>query len=402
MTGGAAPKTDYGRLFDTVWRTVDENFYDPSFHGVDWTVVGARYRSRVAAVGDDREFNVLANAMLRELKVSHTNLWPPSSSSARQPALGANFELVDGAQTVTRVSLLSDAWRQGLRPGDVLESPLDALNGPLGSAADIQVRNCGGAGRRVSVRRELIPFPPEQPGWRWTTLSPRPGASIGYLRADRFDDGAADMADSAMADLKDTSGLIIDLRENSGGNASALRLASYFLPPGDAPAVALFARPYLKSLGRSPTAADVLSGPKVVGAYTDAAVFKAVSDHGGEAVFYTEGLGGKRYAQPVVVLIGPNTGSAAEGFAWAMRGGSKARFVGRPTAGALLSSETFPVGDGWKLTIPVQGLWGPQGQDYRDKAITPDIASRSTRKDLCRGGDPDLEKAIDLVGARRP
>jgi carboxyl-terminal processing protease len=166
--------------------------------------------------------------------------------------------------------------------------------------------------------------------------------------------------------------------------------------------VGLFAQPYLKKLGRPVTRADVVNGPKVIGAYADGAVFKAVSDNGGIAVFYTEDLGTKRYRAPAAILIGADTGSAAEGFAWTMRMFTKARLIGRPSAGALLSGETFDLPGGWKLTVPVQGLWGPDGQDYKDKAVPPHEVVALTRADLCSGRDRDLERAMEYVGATSP
>jgi carboxyl-terminal processing protease len=401
MTGAAAPPPDYLKIFDAVWRTTDENFYDPAFHGVDWSVARARYRPQVAAVHNDAAFEALIDRMLAELKVSHAYIVAPSQSSARQPGVGADFLTMDAAPVVREVAPLSDARRQGLRIGDRLIGPLAAVNGPKGTAATLQVEGCDGRGRTLSVRRESRSFPRTAPGWSWSSLSPAAGVSLGYLRTDRFDDGDAALADRAMAALKDTNGLIIDLRANSGGNTSALRLASYFTPAGEAPAIALFARPYLKALGREPNAGDVARGPKVVGVYTDEAVFKAVNDHQGQAVFYTEDLGARRYAKPVVVLIGEDTGSAGEGFAWAMRLAGSARFVGRRTAGALLSGESFDVSEGWRLTIPVQGLWGPQGQDFADKAISPDVPIRWTRAEVCQGRDPDLEAAIGMLSSGR-
>ena len=35
-------------VFDAVVKTVTEQFYDPAFHGVDWTAVQTRYRARLA------------------------------------------------------------------------------------------------------------------------------------------------------------------------------------------------------------------------------------------------------------------------------------------------------------------------------------------------------------------
>ncbi|MHB8284759.1 MAG: S41 family peptidase [Caulobacteraceae bacterium] len=396
---GSSPSqaTSYTAVFDKVWSVVDENFYDPTFHGVDWKAEGARYRAELTEVRDDRTFLILMNKMLRELKVSHVDLDPPDSSHAREVGIGISTTDINGTPTVTDIAPLSDGRRSGLMIGDRLEGGLKQVYGPAGSTAVLQVKGCHGESRTIKVERGARLQPHEHPGWRWSRMSFGPHRTIGYLRVDRFDDGAADLADQAMTQLRDTDALIIDVRNNSGGNVTALRLAGYFMPPGEAPAVALFARPYLKSLGRAPTAADVMSGPKIEGAYTDAAVFKAVADHQGQAVFYTEALDGKRYTRPTIVLIGEATGSAAEGFAWEMRLHSKAQFVGRKTAGALLSGEEFPVGEGWTLTIPVQGLWGPDGRDFADQAVSPDVAINWTRADLCDGRDPDVQRAIELL-----
>ena len=127
------------------------------------------------------------------------------------------------------------------------------------------------------------------------------------------------------------------------------------------------------------------------------AIMAAVSAHQGDAVFMTEDMGDKRYTKPVVVLMGEDTGSAGEGFAWVMRDFTKATLVGRKTAGVLLSGETFDLPDGWKVTVPVQGLWGPDGIDYRDRAVSPNVTIKWTSDDLCLGRDPDIGEAVRLL-----
>jgi carboxyl-terminal processing protease len=223
----------------------------------------------------------------------------------------------------------------------------------------------------------------------------RPDTSIGYLSIGRFDDGAAELADRAMSQLMETQALIIDLRSNSGGNASALRLASYF-GNGAEPAVILFARSYLEELGRPVREADVLAAPRIDAAYTDEAVFEAISANGGGAAFWTEDIP-RKYERPVYVLIGEETGSAAEGFAWYMRERTHATLIGRVTAGALLSSETFEIGEGWSVVVPVHGLWGTDGTDYGDRAVPPDKKVAWTRDDFCGGRDPDVETTLSLA-----
>ncbi|MGH8189593.1 MAG: S41 family peptidase [Steroidobacteraceae bacterium] len=191
--------------------------------------------------------------------------------------------------------------------------------------------------------------------------------------------------------------IIIDVRDNSGGNVSALRLASYF-GAGAEPSVTLLSRPYLQTLGRPLSKKDLLEAPRISGVYTTAGVFAAMEQHGGRAAFWSEAVE-RPFRAPVFVLIGPETGSAAEGFAWQMRLYTRARLIGQRTAGALLSSESFDLGDGWSVTIPVHGLWGPDGEDYGDRAVEPHEQVAPTRADLCAGRDPVLEVALRQANA---
>lgn len=390
---GALAQSDYPALLDKVWSTVDNNFYDPTFNGSDWKAVGIRYRARVASVKTDEDFKALASAMLNEIGTSHLYIVAPSRSAASGVGIGVGYRELDGSVLVSQVTPLSEA---GVRVGDRLLSSRESLIGEVGTRAQGRFEDCGGKVRDVSARRIAAFWPPEHPAFQWWSAKVSQIQTIGYIRIDRFDDGAAALADRAMAELKDTAGLVIDVRENSGGNASALRLASYFAA-GETPAFALFARPYLQALGHKVTRADVAGAAKITGAYTDEAIFAAVSSNKGAATFWSEDLSDRRYLKPVVVLIGEDTGSAAEGFGWMMRGLPQVKFVGRRTAGALLSADRFPLPGGWVLTVPVQGVWGADGSDYRDRAVAPDVAVPWTRADMCSGRDPDVLAALALL-----
>jgi carboxyl-terminal processing protease len=154
-----------------------------------------------------------------------------------------------GLRLVTSVAAASHAQDRGLRP-ETRCCRRTRGSGPLGSTAQLKVSDCEGRERTLAVRRERAFWPLPRPSFQWSTVTTGPGKKIGYLRADRFDDGADALADQAMADLADTSALVIDVRNNSGGNMSAMRLASYF-SEGERPSVALLARPYLRrSAGR--------------------------------------------------------------------------------------------------------------------------------------------------------
>ncbi len=386
-------------VFDAVVKTVSEQFYDPAFHGVNWPDVHARYRVRPGGVTSDVELQRLIEQMLGELRSSHLYVYRtvPGSSGV---GFAARIEPVDGVDTVLELAPLSDARAKGLKPGDRLVDGVSALNGPAGTVADVKVQRCDGSTTQLKIRRERWQFPLEHPGWRWSRIRIAADKVIGYIRIDRFDDGAAELADEAMAELGRTQGLVIDIRANSGGNISALRLASYFVERGD-PSFALLSRPYLQKLGRAVTAADIAAAPKVIGRYRGGDVAEALSKGGGAATFHLENLGDKRYRAPVVVLLGPGTASAAEGFAWGMKTWSNARLIGAPTAGAILSGEDFDIAPGWSLTVPVAGHWSADAEDLNDKAVTPHEVVPETRADLCVGRDAGAELAVAILAGVR-
>lgn len=59
-------------IFDTVWQTVNDQYFDPSFGGRDWQAIGDQYRHELTAVQDDDTFwRRVLNPMLWELGVSH-------------------------------------------------------------------------------------------------------------------------------------------------------------------------------------------------------------------------------------------------------------------------------------------------------------------------------------------
>jgi carboxyl-terminal processing protease len=110
-----------------------------------------------------------------------------------------------------------------------------------------------------------------------------------------------------------------------------------------------------------------------------------------------EDLGERRYRGPVVVLIGAGTGSAAEGFALAMQRMTRARLIGEPTAGYILSGEEVEIAPGWSLTVPTAGIWSADGEDTGDKPVAPHERIPERRADLCAGRDRAAERAVAIL-----
>jgi carboxyl-terminal processing protease len=60
-------------VFDSVWDTINRQFYDPQLNGVDWPNARARYRQQAESARTDGELVTLVRSMLGELHSSHLN-----------------------------------------------------------------------------------------------------------------------------------------------------------------------------------------------------------------------------------------------------------------------------------------------------------------------------------------
>ena len=67
-----SPMSDGISIFEDVWQTVRDRFYDPHFNGLDWSAVSERYRAAAAQAISDERLAVVINNMLSELHASHT------------------------------------------------------------------------------------------------------------------------------------------------------------------------------------------------------------------------------------------------------------------------------------------------------------------------------------------
>lgn len=85
-------------LFDAVWETINDNFYDPEFNGVDWVAAGEKYRPQVTQAESPAAAVALINQMLAELQTSHTHLYTTDEPAYYQ-LLGIFYPRLSGLRT---------------------------------------------------------------------------------------------------------------------------------------------------------------------------------------------------------------------------------------------------------------------------------------------------------------
>lgn len=209
-----------------------------------------------------------------------------------------------------------------------------------------------------AARMSLIPD--------WSASAPAGQAldgGVGYLAVPSFS-GSPEQSQRFVAELHArisdqeaaaSCGWIIDLRSNEGGQGVPMVMGvSPFLPPG--PVVTT----------RNVAGDELISEMTADGAVAnDGQVAEWQHD---VALPPDPALS----VQPVAVLIGPLTASAAEATAIAFIGRDNTAFFGEPSAALATSPEWFPLLDGSLLMVTSGWLSGPHGAIYPD-GIAPDV-----------------------------
>src|ERR1044071_4444465 len=70
-------------VFDEVWETIKEKYYDAAFNGVDWRAVRDKYRPQIEHVANDDDFYDLLKRMVGELHDAHTRFSTPEQRRER-------------------------------------------------------------------------------------------------------------------------------------------------------------------------------------------------------------------------------------------------------------------------------------------------------------------------------
>jgi C-terminal peptidase prc len=395
----ALTETREGRLnvFDDVWQTISERYYDPSFHGVDWRREREEFRPLAASAQSSAEFYTILRRMVGSLRDAHTRVYAPDEKFDWQHphviSVGLSVREVTGAPVVVSVEEGSEADRAGLRAGDIITS-VDGvaalkvfarrLEEQAGSSTVAAARLRAMATifdgerntrvrvgwRRDDERERFISLPRQ---WRDRTALlavRRLQGQIGLVSFDAFTPAVAvDFMRAMRGKLRDVRGLVMDLRNNGGGEAEAMtEIASAFLPSGS-------------SLGRFMDR----TGRTAFAPQTRSAMLFAA-----EAVALLR--------VPVVILTSEKTSSAAEIFVATVRERGRATVIGGPTCGCVLAvrrRHTLP--DGGALDVSEMDYRTATGERLEGRGLMPDERITLDLSDLRARRDRALERAIERL-----
>nr|WP_156818579.1 carboxyl-terminal processing protease CtpZ [Cyanobium gracile] len=383
MPAAALALNDAQQLVVEAWRLVNQSYVDPGqLEAVQWRRL--RQKTLEQPISSSLEAYAAIEAMLAPIDDPYTRMLRPeefatlrSSTQGRVTGVGLQLGRRAGDQRIVVIAPLdaSPAADAGIVSGTEilrvdgtpaealgLEGTAARLRGPAGSDVLVALRTPSGQESEVLLDRREVDL---QPVRSHRLISE--GHSLGYLRITQFSEPVPQQVRSALAALTapgssgPIEGLILDLRNNSGGLVAAGLAVADGLLDGD---------PIVETQDRGGIADRQQAGP------------------------------GQLYGGPLLTLVNAGTASASEILAGSLQDSGRSRLAGSRTFGKGLIQTLINLSDGSGLAVTVARYLTPSGRDIQNQGIEPDVLL-SQPEPLEPDGDGDswLQEAARLLVA---
>ena len=367
LSGPAMALTDDQTLVVDVWRLVNESYVDSSFSGVPWRRL--RQKALEKTISNRVDAYDAIDAMLAPLDDPYTRLLRPESYGQLEAAtkgtvsgIGLQLGINHDTGSVVVIAPVEDspAAEAGLVDGTLLRSingqatselGLDGsaalLRGDSGSSVHLEVTLPDGEEQSLDLERRAIDLRPVR------SRRLRSGDhTLGYLRINQFSEPVPEAVQEALADLeaKGIEGLVLDLRNNTGGLVSAgLAVAD-----------------------------DFLAGDVIV----------ETQDRNGINE-QRPANSGRLFDGPMLTLINGGTASASEILAGALQDNGRSQLLGSTSFGKGEIQTLLPLGDGSGLAVTVARYLTPNGRAIQGQGLEPDESLSSAESSGSSIGSDD-------------
>ncbi|OKZ04696.1 S41 family peptidase [Bacteroides nordii] len=299
--------------FDQLWKIIDERYCFLDYKGIDWKKIGERKRKFIEPEMDDRDLFQVLSDMLYELQDGHVNL------------------------TSTDNQTHFDFW---------LDSPRNF------SEATIESNYYLGQNYQQTA------------GFKYKILNDE----VGYIYYEKFSEGIDNNdLDRVFSYFSNCKGLIIDVRQNSGGNATnSAKIASRF------------------------TEKKILTG------YICHKTGPGHNDFSEPYAIYLEPAKGIRWQKKVAVLTNRHSYSATNDFVNHMRCLPNVTIVGDKTGGGSGMPFSSELPNGWTIRFSASPHFD-KNMNHIEWGIDPDVKVDINYKDEVNGFDTIIEEARKLL-----
>lgn len=347
-------------LFWQVWSAVKENYVKQPVDDKDLF-----YGSLKGLVmGLDDPYSIFLEPELAEKFLE--------DMSGSFEGVGMEIGIKEGRLTIIAPLPDTPAFRAGLRSGDKifaidgkdtsgmgLDEAVHLIRGPKGTTVTLTIWHEGETKtKNVDVVRDVIDI--KTVSWELK------GNKIAYLKVSHFsEDTWKDFKNTARVVVRaNPNGLILDLRNNPGGYLdTAVNMAGYWID-------------------------------------REIVVFSKTAE-GKEKEYRAQGWADLKHI-PTIVLVNQGSASASEILAGALQDYNQATILGEKTFGKGSVQELETLSDNSALKLTVAYWYTPLGRSINEEGIIPDIEVEHTEDDYLHDRDPQLDRALLILGGEPP
>jgi tricorn protease len=377
------PLQEWAQMFKDAWRLNRDYFYAPNMHGVDWEANYQKWEGYLPDLAHRSDLNYLLSEMLGELSVGHSYVRGgafPDVESVPGGLLGADYEIENGRYRFAKIySGLN--WNPNLR-APLTEPGVEVNEGDYLLAVD---------GEEVTGEENIFQFFQNTSGKQVTlTVGSQPSMT-----------GAREMTvvptgnEGSLRNRAWIEGNRAKVEEMTDG-----RIGYVYLPNTGSGGYTYFNRYFFSQQDKEGFVIDErFNGGGQVANYI-------VEYLGKELLNYWAPRSGPDYSSPFAANFGPkvmiineNAGSGGDWMPFYFREAGVGPLIGKRTWGGLVGIGGTPgLMDGGSVTAPNFAIFSKDGQwIIENEGVWPDFDVEMTPKDVIEGGDPQLERAVEVV-----
>ncbi len=335
------------------WTLVNEGYYDPErLDEIQWKRIRQKTLQKQIETSDAAYSSI--EDMLKPLEDPFTRILRPKdyellkTSNFGSEINGVGIQL--GEDEITKrikvISTLagSPAEEAGIISGDLIDK-VDGISSSVLGLANTASKLRGESGTKVLVELTSISNEIKEIDLERRSVDLRPvrtkrlrddSHTLGYLRITQFSESVPKKIEEALQELKDkeVEGIILDLRNNSGGLVSSgIAVADSFLSE----------KPIVETKDRNGIKDAIISQQNTF------------------------------YDGPMVTLVNKGTASASEILAGSLQDNERSTLMGEQTYGKGLIQSLKSLGEDSGIAITVASYLTPKGNNIQGKGIIPDI-----------------------------
>ena len=374
------------QVYEEVWRSLRDGFYDPEFHGYNFANLKKKYEPWCLAASNSQDFRYMVNAMLGQLNASHMGLYGSDTdpiNRQRGSLLGIEVKAHKNGLEITRVvpDGPADRKKSNLNIGDII-SEVDGESLVGNNLYDL-LRNRSGDQVLLSLKtqgeeKEIVIRPTSSLSTQlyeeWVAERQRlteeySNGRLGYIHIrgmnmQSFERFERELTASGLG----KEGIVIDVRFNGGGWTTDYLMAvlnvkqhSYTIPRG---------------------ATSSLKNNKKFDNYYP----------------FSERLPLSWLTKPSVAMCNEASYSNAEIFSHAYKALGHGKLVGKPTFGAVISTGGQGLLDGSFVRMPFRAWYVKEsGMNMEHGPAVPDYDVDNSPDANANGLDQQLKKAVEVL-----